>query len=154
MMEKIEIDRNSRLYRWMQWSGFINDWDVVYGRIDSCGFIRAVFSAAVLTLVIGIVSSVIVYGTFLLLGDLCGWLIASYVFGSWIPIETYAAAGLMGLFLISLTYLCYLIITRNYVRKLTHIFTISMPSTPPVVSELYDSFKMKYCKKIKFKEEN
>lgn len=155
-MKEIEIDQNSRLYRWMQSMGTINDWEVANDQIDSCSFVRAVFFAALTTLVMSALSSVIVYGVFMMIGDLCAWLIASYVFGSWIIIDTYAAFGLLSLLAISLTYIIYLVAVtaRNHVRKLTSVFTISIPSTPSIVSELYDSFKKKYCKKIKFKEEN
>lgn len=158
-MKEIEIDQNSRLYRWMQLMGTINDWEVANDQIDSCSFVRAVFFAALTTLVMSALSSVIVYGVFMMIGDLCAWLIASYVFGSWIIIDTYAAFGLLSLLsllAISLTYIIYLVAVtaRNHVRKLTSVFTISIPSTPSIVSELYDSFKKKYCKKIKFKEEN
>lgn len=139
-MKEIVIDSNSRLIRYMKYHNFISEWDFKYNTdFDSCALNKQIIKFGLAMLVVGFIISLITFLLAVSTGNVLAWLVWISIHGYIVPTEI--VVGSIVLYSIALV-----VFGLNYIGNKHNKYI----HTPRFVSELAESAKNKFCRKVVF----
>lgn len=140
-MKELEMDPQSRLYKFVTRFGGLDSWDIRQGNVDTCQFKRALIMGGISVVLMSLVCLVAAAVLALVFGSVVAWAAYCIIHHMWLFPDILAAFGL--LIIAGLSIVGLIMLTSRKLRE-KHL--------SPFETELYYSFKEKYCKKIVLKD--
>lgn len=139
-MKELEVDPNSLTCKFAVKFGGLDSWMLREGYVDSCQFNRAIVFGCFSIVLMAFLCLLLAAAGAVVFGSVIAWMAYCILHHMWIYPDILAALGLF--IIVALSIIALIVLTSKKLKE-KHL--------SPFQTELYLSFKDKYCKKIVLK---